>query len=213
MLGDFALAQPTLAAAIPGPAVALAEERFDVSQTIISQYANSPVILAMADYFSQWFDGAALFNLFFTLVWDVDTAEGYGLDVLGRIVGASRIVNVPTGGTYIGFAGQPTAENWGNGIWYRGTVATNNIRLTDETYRRVVKAKAMANVWDGTIPGVNAILMALFPGYGNCYMADSGGMQIVYHFGAALSPVDYAIASQEGILPRPSGVSATIVQG
>jgi hypothetical protein len=157
-------------------------------------------------------DAYRYFNAFFNKVWNLDTAEGYGLDVLGRIVGASRIVNVPQGGIYIGFEGQPAAENWNNGTWYSGATSTNNIRLDEGTYRRVIRAKVLSNVWDGSIPMANRILMTLFPDHGNCFMGDDGNMAISYHFGAALSPVDFAVASQEGVLPRPCGVSVTIVE-
>lgn len=211
ILASKALGEVTLAKAIYTRSSVTPEKCFDPSPTVISQYANSPVILSLVDFISQWLCAAAMFNMFYDLVWNLDTAVGYGLDVLGRIVGASRIVNLPDGGTYIGFEGQPTAENWGFGSWYKGATSTNNVRLTDDTYRRVIEAKVLANTWDGSIPEANKILMLLFPGYGNCYMSDDGDMLISYHFGAALSPVDEAIASQEGILPRPCGVAASIV--
>lgn len=209
--GEAPLGTVVLAEAIPSRSVVPPLLCFDPAPTIISQYANSPVMLALISAMSKWVCGAGMFNDFFNKVWNLDSAEGYGLDVLGRIVGASRIVNLPAPGTYIGFAGQTTAENWGFGEWYRGAVTTNNIRLLDDTYRHVIAAKVLANVWDGSIPGANRILMTLFPGYGNCYMADDGTMAISYHFGSALSPVDFAIASQEGILPRPCGVAVSIV--
>lgn len=211
ILASRALGEVVLAAAVPSRTVVPPEKCFDPTPTIISQYANKPVMGALINYFAQWTCGAALFNPFFDKVWNLDTAEGFGLDILGRIVGASRIVNVPEQGVYIGFDGQSTAENWGHGSWYRGATSTNNVKLTDDTYRRVIEAKVLANVWDGSIPQANRILMLLFPGYGNCYMSDDGGMAISYHFGSALSPVDGAIAAQEGILPRPSGVAVTIV--
>lgn len=208
--GVKAVGQVTLAAAIPTVTVT-ASDCFDVEKTVISQYANSPVILALVNYFAQELCAARMYDDLFNDIWNIDTATGFGLDVLARIVGASRIVNVPSSGTYIGFLGQPTAENWDNGIWYNGASSTNNIRLGDDVFRRVIKAKALANVWDGTIPSANSILMTLFPLHGNCYMSDDGNMTISYHFGSALSPVEFAIASQEGILPRLCGVATNIV--
>lgn len=212
-LARFPVAAEAIAAnplaVTPPPAPGL--PAFDVVATVIAQYANSPVLLAVVQHFAEWLDGARLFDDFFAKVWNLDTAEGWGLDVLGRIVGVSRIVNVPAVGEYIGFDGQPTAQNWGHGVWYKGASATDNVVLTDAVYRRVIEAKARANICDGSVPAINRILMALFPGYGNCYVKDNGDMTIEYHFGATLSPVDYAIASQEGLLPKPTGVAVSIV--
>lgn len=210
-LARFALAAQALTAnpqVAPEPADRVPD--FDALATVISQYANSPVLTGLVRAFALWLDAGRLFDDFFNKVWNLDTAEGWGLDVLGRIVGCSRIINVPASGTFIGFEGQPTAQNWGNGIWYRGANATDNLALNDATFRRVIEAKARANIWDGSIPSLNRILMALFPTYGNCYVEDHGDMTMTLHFGATLSPVDYAIASQEGLLPKPAGVTVNI---
>ena len=70
----------------------------------------------------------------------------------------------------------------------------------------------MSNICNGSIPAINQILMFIFPGMGNCYVTDGGNMTMSYTFGADLSAVQVAIITQTGILPRPAGVSATIVQ-
>ena len=69
---------------------------FDVAQTVISQYANSPVLLALLRRLNTALDQAANIEQFYTLVWDLRTAVGYGLDVWGRIVGVNRVLRVPT---------------------------------------------------------------------------------------------------------------------
>ena len=55
--------------------------------------------------------------------------------------------------------------------------------------------------------------MLLFPDYGNSYVKDNADGTLTYHFGAPLTAVDYAIASQEGLLPRPTGKRILIEQG
>ena len=59
----------------------------DVQKTIISQYAHSPVLLGLIDGLNQCICPADKIEEFNRLVWDVETAEGYGLDVWGKIVG------------------------------------------------------------------------------------------------------------------------------
>jgi hypothetical protein len=185
---------------------------FDVLDTLIVQYQHSPVLAALVQYIGAWLDGRCFDDLFFNTVWNLDTAQGWGLDVLGRIVGASRMLTVPEEGVFLGFEGQGTAANLDWGSWYRGADATLNVRLSDAAWRRVILARARANVCGCTIPEINALLMLLFPDYGNSYVVDNADGSMTYRFGAPLSSLDYAIVSQEGILPRPTGIRVTIEQ-
>lgn len=186
--------------------------RFDWLATVISQYANSPVLLELLQNFADYIDPTANLEDFFTAVLSVDTATGYGLDVWGRIVGVSRILQIPIVGAYFGFSASLDAHSLNESPFYNGAALTQNYALSDGAYRRLILAKALANICDGSIPAINQILVNLFSQYGNCYVTDGGDMTMTYTFGDALSPVDFAIVSQSGVLPRPAGVSATIIQ-
>ena len=188
-------------------------EKFDWFATVISQYANSPVLLQLIENMAEYIDPAALFDDFFKLVFNVNTAQGYGLDVWGRIVGVSRVLQLPQDEEYLGFEqADPSAYTFGEGIFFNNSTLTANFALSDTAFRRLILAKALANISDGSIPSINQILINLFGDYGNCYVTDGGDMTMTYTFGSALSPVDYAIVAQSGVLPRPVGVAATIVQ-
>ena len=216
MLGAYPLGSAPLAGSIDAQLATTAYEGFvdfEVMDTVISQFRDSPILVALVQYMGAWLDGQVYDDFFYKNVWDLSQARDFGLDILGRIVGARRMLSVPEGGVYIGFDGQTTAQNWGHGIWNRGANATANVRLADDVYRRVILAKARANVSSCTIQDINAILMLLFPDYGNSYVVDATDGSYVLHFGATLSAVDYAIISQEGLLPRPAGRRVTIVQG
>ena len=84
--------------------------------------------------------------------------------------------------------------------------------MTDDVYRQVILAKALANICDGSIPAINQVLMTMFPGEGNAYATDGGDMTMTYTFEFELTAVQYAIVAQSGVLPKPIGVSVTIVQ-
>lgn len=183
---------------------------FDISQTIVSQYASSPIIGTLLENLSECIDPTANLDQFYNLVWNVDTAVGYGLDLWGRIVGVGRVLQLPIDGSYLGWSEATDAQTFGSGIWYAGNALTANFALTDNAYRVLILAKAALNITDGSIPAINQILLALFPSYGNCYVSDDGGMQMTYVFGSTLSPVDLAIVSQSGALPKPIGVKALV---
>jgi hypothetical protein len=211
MIGEEALGQRAIAESIRTAGFA-ASTAFDWTVTVISQYANSPVLLQILANMSDYIDPSANFDTFFGLVFNVDTAQGYGLDVWGRIVGVSRVLRLPGSVPYLGFAESPDAHSFDESIFYGGGTLTTNFSLADSAYRKLILAKALANICDGSIPGINQILINLFSDYGDCFVIDGGNMTLIYSFASHLSPVDFAIVSQSGVLPRPAGVSTTIVQ-
>lgn len=187
---------------------------FDPWATIISQYANSPVLTALIISFFEALDQTENLDLFFDLIWNVDTAQGYGLDVWGRIVGVGRTLRVSSV-EYFGFDQQlPGVGTFGPqdvSPFFSGQPTTSNFSLTDAAYRQLILAKAAFNITDGSIHAINALLMALFPGEGQAYVTDNGGMSMTYTFSWNLSPLEQAIVFQSGVLPKPCGVTANVV--
>lgn len=190
---------------------------FDYWRTIISQYANSPILTALIGDIFEWLDPTADIDDFFSNVMDIDTAIGEGLDVWGRILDVSRTLQLQAT-RYFGFDEQSTltVDPFNQSPFYTGGASTNNYDLADDAYRVLLLAKAAANITDGSIKSINAILLALFPNRGNCYCTDGGevagtNMTMTYTFIFALTPVEAAIVTQSGALPRPAGVQATVV--
>lgn len=185
---------------------------FDPLQTVISQYANSPVLLTLINNFFQYVDPTANIDQFFSLIWNVDTAQGYGLDVWGRIVGVNRVVTV-TSGKFFGFdeATTVSADPFNQSPFWTGTPNTNNVSLSDNAFRTLIFAKALANICDGSIKAINQLLLNLFPGQGNCFVTDGLDMTMTYTFKFVLTPVQLAIVQNSGVLPRPAGVLASVV--
>ena len=180
---------------------------------LISQYAASPTIVRLVEDFAAWIVPTADFDAFYDLVWNVETAQGWGLDVWGRIVDVGRVVQVASGEITLGFeeANPNSAVPYGSGVFFSGTGATSNYALTDDAYRVLIYAKALSNICDGSIPSVNRILRLLFPGRGNCYCTDGLDMTMTYTFEFPLTEVELAILSQSNVLCKPSGIVATIV--
>lgn len=185
---------------------------FDWMATVISQYANSPVLLALIENCASFLDPTADIERFYRLVWNVETAQGYGLDVWGRIVGVNRVLQVAVDEAHFGFDGDTSAVGFNQAPFYTGGVLTQNYPLSDTAFRTLIYAKALANITDGSIASANAILRTLFPNHGNCYCQDNGDMSITWVFGVTLTPVENSIVAQSGVLPKPAGVSATVSQ-
>jgi hypothetical protein len=183
---------------------------FDARATLLSQYANSPVITALISSLNYALDLQVAVDAFYSTIWNIDTASGFGLDIWGRILGVSRALYLPNV-PFLGFAGASGAFSFGAGSFWGGGNLTPNYDMTDDTFRRVLLAKAALNITDASIPAINTILMALFPSYGNVYVQDNANMTMAYVFPSAPSNIDYAIVTQSGVLPKPIGVSFTVV--
>lgn len=185
-------------------------EAFDVWRTIISQYANSPILTRLIENMASYLDQTTNFDNFFDSIMNVDTAQGYGLDVWGRIVGVGRTLSVPEDQTWFGYEEAGDAAPFNQAPFYSGQQTSNNFILTDTAYRTLILAKAFANICDGSIPAINQILISLFPNRGNCYVVDNLDMSMTYKFDFVLTLVEQAIVAQSGVLPRSTGVSYNV---
>jgi len=189
-----------------------------VIDTVQSQYANSPTLMQLVTNMNGYLDPNANINQFYSIIWNVTSATGYGLDVWGRIVGVGRVLQVSSA-DYFGLRGPPGVSGlpFDQAPFYSGGALTSNFTLLDEPYRTLILAKAMANICNATIPAINQILINLFgaagplPIAGNSYCTDGADQTMTYTFSSGLSALQTAIIYQSGVLPRPAGVSATVV--
>lgn len=81
---------------------------------------------------------------------DIDKSTGKNLDLIGKLIGEERTLVNFIDRAYFGFLGARLAEAYDFGYWYSlyknkyGTLRT----LTDEEYRRVLKARVVKNSSD-----------------------------------------------------------------
>lgn len=213
---------------------------FDVWETVQSQYANSPIITTLILNFASAINPYSNIDNFYDMIFNVDTATGYGLDVWGRIVGVNRILKISNPGEYFGFEESGEASGFDQAPFYSGAALTSNFILSDQAYRQLILVKAFANISRCAIPVLNQMLMTLFPNRGNCYVTEGiaqgpwfgfeeatdglgfnqapfydgqvlNRMVMTYTFEFLLSPVEMAIVRNSGVLPKPTGVKALVV--
>jgi hypothetical protein len=180
-------------------------------QTIISEYGTSPSINALIYCMNQWKSPDANIDDFYNMVFNIATAQSFGLDVWGRILCIGRVLQVTLADPFFGFEEATTlsAWPWNQGIFYNGETLLGNFELSDDGFRTLLMAKAAFNICPGNAESINQILLTLFPGRGNAYVVDNRDMSITYTFTFTPSPVEVAIIQQSGVLPRPAGVSVS----
>ena len=200
----------------------IAGSAFDFESTVISQYANSPTLLQLVSNMNQYIDQTANFANFYTYVWNVLTARGFGLDIWGKIVNVSRLLRIPNTTLYVGFDNSATPpadwQNFGSdqpggagvGQFYTGYNATQAYLLPDDAYRQLILAKAFANICATTAPAINQLLQNLY-GKGAAWVLNAGVMAISYNFNFRPSDIQTAILEQSNVIPTPPGVSVAIV--
>jgi hypothetical protein len=182
----------------------------DFTATLLSQFATSPSITADVANWNAWIRPDIDLDNFYSYVWNVQTAQGFGLDILGRIVGVTRNITIPGVNVDFGFKeALPGSYGFGQAPFYNGQSTSSVYQLADDAFRTLILAKAAINICSLTCQSINALLQLLFPGRGNCFVVDLGNMQMRYVFEFPLQPWELAIVNG-GFLPRPSGVLATV---
>ena len=145
--------------------------------------------------------------------WDIDTAEGYNLDVLGRIFGVSRTSISMTEKDYLTYYEQTGGLGWGRGRWYRaGEAFRETILLTDQEFRFLIKARIWKLYQNPSLDYLTDALQALTGD--DAYIVDNGNMTMKIYYGAEVlldSFIKFAIENLD-ILPRPVAVGYTYEQ-
>lgn len=93
---------------------------------------------------------------------DIDEAVGVQLDKVGEWVGYTRYVPYPLPTAW--FSLGDAARGLGKGRWHRKEDPVTGITtLDDDIYRDLLRAKAILNEWDGSVPGAVLIYAAFLP--------------------------------------------------
>lgn len=147
---------------------------------------------------------------------DIDLAEGVNLDVIGEIVGISRIIPASVQLAFFGFQDNAAALNFGEegslGIGARfydeGEPYLATSVLNDPEFRLLIRAKIVKNHALGTNEDVIAGMAYLFSGGMAIQVAveDVGGMAIQVAVGRQLTYLEKVLITNLDVLPRPAGV-------
>ena len=96
---------------------------------------------------------------------NLDTAIGVQLDMVGQWIGRTRYVKQPIAGLYFSFDTPEARVGFDEGVWMGPYNSVDGVQaLDDDTYRTVLKLQAIANSWDGTLSSIAEQMDAVFPG-------------------------------------------------
>lgn len=149
-----------------------------------------------------------------TTDFDLDTAVGVQLDMVGQWIGHSRWVTVPLQNVYFSFDMDGYNVGFDQGRWIQPHDVTTGLqRLDDDTYRAVLKFKTLANGWSGVQADIAAPLEALFPGIVVNDLGDKSGglMSMEVIWSGTISTLLLAMVEQE-FFTKPSGVRTNFIE-
>lgn len=190
----------------------LGNVREHTSYAIQSQYSASKRILAVAKSYQTRINPKLDIKLFYDKMFNILTAEGFGLDNWGEILQRPRSIRGPYNGKCFGFLGSflhpfddlPFAPD-------THTKDGTYITLDDELYRLLLLYKALANISASDAATQNKLLSVLIDtgigGFKNpAYVLEIDTMVIRWVFESHLTTTQRAIFEAVGTLARGAGV-------
>ena len=150
---------------------------------VTSEHRNRPRFMATVAAVTDPLCGLQELLETMRAAFDVDSAVGGQLDRTGEW---SRHLRLELDDVYFEWGRE--AVGWARGSW-KGLYdpETGMVRLPDETYRLLLKAKIGANRWDGTVPGAYEVWESAFADTGSLIlMQDNQDMSVVIGLAAVV---------------------------
>ena len=182
---------------------------------LIIQYSDKPkasaMVSAIVNRFKNTFDTLSMFETEF----DLDTARGVQLDIIGKIVGISRNIENIIPKIFFGFDDNINAKGFGLAPFFTLDQSEySDTQLTDSDYRFFIKMKIIKNTAKATMSdddnrNINTAILSMFDGY--AYMVDNKDMTVTLYI--ENSPKAYLLpyAINLNLIPLPQSVGIKFV--
>ncbi|GLG01589.1 hypothetical protein Alches_16290 [Alicyclobacillus hesperidum subsp. aegles] len=151
---------------------------------ITSEHADKPNYMAWLSAILQKVDDSISVSNSIPSAFELDTAEGAQLDILGQLIGQPRDIGVP--------------------------LTNNSSILDDDHYRLVLQAKIVRNQWDGTVGEIYDIWNAAFPGT-QLALVDNQDMTMTANITNLEDNLAAELVTAGLIIPRPLGVELNVM--
>lgn len=152
---------------------------------ITSEHADKPNFMAMVQATAQPFADLQDLLAQYTSLYNINTAVGAQLDVLGEWLGATRQLAYPLTGIFFSF--DTDGLGFDQGQWLGPASTTEGlITLDDDDFRVLLFMRILNNHWDGTVPSAYSLANLIFgPLNYNLFIQDYGDLS----FSLGLIPI------------------------
>lgn len=179
----------------------------DLMKALLWQHDNAEGLKTLLQKKQQWYDinQTEFWESWFTNVFDLDTANDFGLAVWARILNVPLQVRVEANVVRPAFGFGVNHKNFNNGSFARGQ--SGDIALTTSQQRLVLKLRYFQLISRGAVPETNEWLASLFGDQGSVFVIDSNDMTFATYFFRFQPDSQLAfILEKYDLLPRPAGV-------
>lgn len=149
---------------------------------------------------------------------DIDTAYGHRLDLIGKIVGISRIIGVSER-EYFAFAGTVNGGTFGTAPFYDlfRDASLALTELNDTKYRFFIRAKIAKNTASAVMVNGDSDKLSLqqairFMFQDQAFIVNNLNMTLTLFVDERFSSADIDILFREDLVPTPQGVGLIVVQ-
>lgn len=177
----------------------------DYTELITTQHRAAPKFMAYVGMLTSAVQSVSDVLATLPQQFDIDTAVGAQLDVIGQWVGVTRRIEVPFNNW---FSFDIAGKGFDEGVWRGPFDPPSGLQNLDDTaYRRVLRAFIKADHWDGTFWNYHAIIQAALPPAHYIEITDNWNMSVDWWlYGPNFTPLLQATITNTLTRIRPAGV-------
>ena len=179
----------------------------DLLKALLWQHNNATALETLLRRKQEWYNEnhRDFWQNWYRDVFNLDTANEFGLSVWSRILGVPLQVQVAGSRDKEAFGFGANHQNFNNGNFARGQ--TGDIPLNQEQSRLVLKLRYFQLVTRGSVTEINEWLSVLFGNQGKVFVVYTLDMTFAtYFFSFAPDAQLRFILEKFDLLPRPAGV-------
>lgn len=184
----------------------------DLVRALLWQHDNATALRSLIESKQDWYNinQSTFWANWYRDVFNIDTANDFGLAVWGRIlnVGLGLQVDSTIGIPHFGFG--IYHRNFNNGNFARAT--SGEQALSTEQKRLIIRLRYYQLISRGTVVEINEAMVRIFGDLGQVFVRDPLDMsKITYVFKFTPSSRVRLILDRMNLLPRPSGIGSEYV--
>lgn len=196
----------------------------DLSKCWLWQYDNAPFLNGIMNNLNQFAQDniVKFYQDWFNNVFNLQTANTFGLEVWGRILGTPRpMINPQNFG--LDKDGNIRLYNPTTQLWYLiwaanpqfrvsldGILEVATLGITDEAYKRILLSRILLYYMRGTLPEIQRYFETLFPD-SSVQVSSRNNMTYDVIFSRPLNNEDFSILTFDKVIPEVSGVKASSI--
>lgn len=193
-------------------AIADFDSSVDLVRALLWQHDNATALRSLIESKQDWYNinQSTFWANWYRDVFNIDTANDFGLAVWGRIlnVGLGLQVDSTIGIPHFGFG--IYHRNFENGNFARAT--SGEQALSTDQKRLIIRLRYYQLISRGTVVEINEAMARIFGDLGQVFVRDPLDMsKITYVFKFEPSSRIRLILDRMNLLPRPSGIGSEYV--